>query len=142
MKSMHFMKHALWIIAKMRPKKNVVALLNHSFQYANQVILFLRSVIGQKFLNVHQPVAQISIGKAVPVAHLESMVNVCVMTVLFCSMENVLLKINVAAYYRVVSQYRMDGKNCQAIVSRNAHVKIMNIFADRIIAISQAINAC
>ena len=48
---------------------------------------------------------------------------------------------SVAAYYRMASQYQMDGKNCQVIVSRNAHVKIMNIFADRIIAISQAINA-
>ena len=87
-KSMTSMLHALWIIAKTKPKKNDVELSSLSLKFAIQIfpICF---VIGQKFLAVRQLVDKINIGRAVRPLCQGNMENVFVKRVLSCSMANV-----------------------------------------------------
>ena len=95
------MKHVLWIIAKMIPRKNDVQSLSLSLQCAIQIfpICF---VIGQRFLTVRQLVAKINIGKAVRLLSQENMENVFVTRALFFSMANVSRKMSVVVSCRAV----------------------------------------
>ena len=92
-KSSDFMKHVLWIIAKMIPRKNDVELSSLSLQFAIQIFQICY-VIGQKFLAVRQLVDKINIGRAVRLTCQGSMENASVTRVLYCSMANVSRKMS------------------------------------------------